>query len=59
MTDVIEADSLEEDRLAQQRDRLLADVIEADSLLIQAYYIVELVSFVDRLNQKINHCSSL
>ena len=34
-------------------------VIEAGSLLIQTYYIVELVSFVDRLNQEINRCLSL
>ena len=34
-------------------------VIEADSLLVQTYYIVELVSFVDRLNQEINRCLSL
>jgi len=33
LTDVIEADSLEEDRLAQRRDRLLTDAIEADSLI--------------------------
>jgi len=32
LTDVIEADSLEENQLAQQRDQLLTDVIEADSL---------------------------
>ncbi len=34
-------------------------VIEADSLLIQIYYIVKLVLFIDQLNQKINHCLSL
>ena len=34
-------------------------VIEADSLLVQIYYIVELVSFVDRLNQEINRCLPL
>ena len=34
-------------------------VIEADSLLIQIYYIVELVSFINRLNQEINRCLSL
>jgi len=33
LTDVIEAGSLEENRLAQRRDRLLTDVIEADSLI--------------------------
>jgi len=32
LTDVIEADSLEENQLAQQRDQLLTDVIEADLL---------------------------
>ena len=31
-------------------------VIEADSLLVQAYYIVGLVPFVDRLNQEVNRC---
>jgi len=33
LTDVIEADSLEENRLAQQKDQLLTNVIEADSLI--------------------------
>ncbi len=33
MADVIEADSLEENRLAQRKDQLLTDVIEADSLI--------------------------
>ncbi len=33
MTDVIEAGSLEENRLAQRRDQLLINVIEADSLI--------------------------
>ena len=34
----------------------LSNVIEADSLLIRVYYIVELVLFVDWFNQEINHC---
>ncbi len=33
MADVIEAGSLEENRLAQRRDQLLTGVIEADSLI--------------------------
>jgi len=33
LADVIEADSLEENRLAQRKDQLLTDVIEADSLI--------------------------
>ncbi len=51
MTDVIEADSLEENRLAQRRDQLLTDVIEADSLidlLIEEIYF-ELVIVADSL----------
>jgi len=50
---IIEADSLV-DLLIEEIDS--DHVIEADSLLIQIYYIVELISFVDRLNQKINRC---
>ncbi len=59
MAGAIEAGSLEGDRLAQRRGRLLAGAIEAGSLLVQAYYIVGLVPFVDRLNQEVNHCSPL
>ncbi len=44
---------------SEQVIALRIDVIEAGSLLIQTYYIVELVSFVDRLNQEINRCLPL
>jgi len=51
LTDVIEADSLEENQLAQQRDQLLTDVIEADSLidLLIEEIDFELVIVVDSL----------
>ncbi len=50
---IIEADSLV-NLLIEEIDS--DHVIEADSLLIQIYYIVKLVSFIDQLNQEINCC---
>ncbi len=47
------------DRVMRRSLHWWCHVIKADSLLIQIYYIVELVSFVDWLNQEINCCLSL
>ncbi len=47
------------DRVMRRSLHWRCHVIEADSLLIQIYYIVKLVLFVDRLNHEINRCLSL
>jgi len=44
---------------AFQAYSFLTYAFEAGSLLVQAYYIVGLVPFVDRLNQEVNRCLSV